>query len=1103
MLARNDAAGALVEFQAAVKAKPAYAEAQYNLGVAYDGLGKKEDAVAAYKEAVRLKPVDAGYRMNLGAALRRTGDVDGALVALKEAARLAPRDATAWANLGMVLSDKKSYDEAQAALDKATKIKPDFALAWNRLGRVALKRGQVAPAVAAQERARKLEPKNGAFAADLCRALIEQKEAGRAVAECRAAVDLDAKNPLAHYELTKALVAKKDCPARQGRARALQGASGQARGQAAGRRHRRDLRQVRIFGSQRDGCASGFPRGLNPLISRDAAGRSSSRSPDVRRRSAGARRKRGRSQGRRRPHAADPGDSPGHPARVVGDGHGHRGRDRDLHGARGRHRHHPQEPDHRRAGARGHQGQEGRVRHGRRPGDRRPRAEAGGGARADAPLRDLGAAGGRRRRPAGRHPHQPRHPLRAQPGPAGQRDDDARSSSPSARARRSRAPRSCCTRTASRSCSSSTAAASSRASITIKDIEKAQQHPHAAKDELRPPARRRAPSASAPIATSASTRCCKAGCDVICIDTAHGHSRGVLEAVADVRAQLSQGAAHRRQRRHRRGDAGAGQGRRRRGQGRHRPGLDLHDARRRRRRRAADHRDRRLRQGAGGDEHDASSPTAASSTRATSPRRSPPAPHTVMIGSLFAGTDEAPGEIILYQGRSYKVYRGMGSIGAMRDGSQDRYFQADVDDATPSWCPRASRAACRTSGPLSQSIYQLIGGLRAAMGYTGCRTIEELRTKAQFVRSRRPGPARVARPRRHHHQRSAELPRRGVAPMAACRRDLVLILDFGSQYTQLIARRIREQKVYWEIHPFNVSLAKIRELAPRGIVLSGGPSSCYDAGRADASAARSSSSACRCSASATACSSTAQLLGGKVAPASEREYGRATREGDQDAGRSVPRLHRRARRSAVWMSHGDRVESLPAGFDVIGESANCPAAAVAAPARKFYGVQFHPEVVHTPRGGEMLGELPVSRSAAASRLDDGRLRRRGGGARSARRSAPTGRVDLRPVGRRRLVGGGGAGAARDRRRLTCIFVDNGLLREGERGAGRALFRDASRPTCASSTRASASSTQAGRRHRPRAEAQDHRPRVHRRVRGGGQEDRRRASSWPRARSTPT
>ena len=175
--AKNDLPGAAGEFEAAVKAKPAYAEAQYNLGVARDGLGKKEEAVAAYKEAVRLKPADAGYRMNLGAALRRTGDVNGALVALKEATRLAPRDATAWANLGMVLSDNKSYDEANAALDKATKLKPDFALAWNRLGRVALKRGELVPAVAAQEKARKLEPKNGAFAADLCRALIEQKQA--------------------------------------------------------------------------------------------------------------------------------------------------------------------------------------------------------------------------------------------------------------------------------------------------------------------------------------------------------------------------------------------------------------------------------------------------------------------------------------------------------------------------------------------------------------------------------------------------------------------------------------------------------------------------------------------------------------------------------------------------------------------------------------------------------------------------------------------------------------------------------------------------------------------------------------------------------------
>jgi len=106
---------------------------------------------------------------------------------------------------------------------------------------------------------------------------------------------------------------------------------------------------------------------------------------------------------------------------------------------------------------------------------------------------------------------------------------------------------------------------------------------------------------------------------------------------------------------------------------------------------------------------------------------------TVMIGSLFAGTDEAPGEIILYQGRSYKSYRGMGSIGAMKEGSKDRYFQADVE--TPQkLVPEGIEGRVPYKGPLRESIYQLIGGLRASMGYLGCATIAELHAKAQFVR---------------------------------------------------------------------------------------------------------------------------------------------------------------------------------------------------------------------------------------------------------------------------------------------------------------------------------------------------------------------------------
>ncbi len=106
---------------------------------------------------------------------------------------------------------------------------------------------------------------------------------------------------------------------------------------------------------------------------------------------------------------------------------------------------------------------------------------------------------------------------------------------------------------------------------------------------------------------------------------------------------------------------------------------------------------------------------------------------TVMIGSLFAGTDETPGQVVLYQGRSYKQYRGMGSLGAMRKGSKDRYSQGDVEDAGK-LVPEGIEGRVPARGPLSNVVYQLVGGLRAGMGYTGCRTIAELRTKAKFVR---------------------------------------------------------------------------------------------------------------------------------------------------------------------------------------------------------------------------------------------------------------------------------------------------------------------------------------------------------------------------------
>jgi len=106
---------------------------------------------------------------------------------------------------------------------------------------------------------------------------------------------------------------------------------------------------------------------------------------------------------------------------------------------------------------------------------------------------------------------------------------------------------------------------------------------------------------------------------------------------------------------------------------------------------------------------------------------------SVMIGSLFAGTDESPGETVLYQGRSYKMYRGMGSIEAMKSGSKDRYYQDDVE-ADIKLVPEGIEGRVPYKGPLSSSIYQLLGGLRAGMGYLGCRSLKELKQKSKFTR---------------------------------------------------------------------------------------------------------------------------------------------------------------------------------------------------------------------------------------------------------------------------------------------------------------------------------------------------------------------------------
>ena len=139
-----------------------------------------------------------------------------------------------------------------------------------------------------------------------------------------------------------------------------------------------------------------------------------------------------------------------------------------------------------------------------------------------------------------------------------------------------------------------------------------------------------------------------------------------------------------------------------------------------------------------------------------------------MVGSLLAGTDEAPGEVFLYQGRSYKSYRGMGSVGAMARGSADRYFQAEVRDALK-LVPEGIEGQVPYKGPVATVLHQLAGGLRAAMGYVGAADLAEFREQGAVHPHHRCRPAREPRPRRDDHAREPELSDAGVSGLSRFR----------------------------------------------------------------------------------------------------------------------------------------------------------------------------------------------------------------------------------------------------------------------------------------------------------------------------------------------
>ena len=252
----------------------------------------------------------------------------------------------------------------------------------------------------------------------------------------------------------------------------------------------------------------------------------------------------------------------------------------------------------------------------------------------------------------------------------------------------------------------------------------------------------------------------------------------------------------------------------------------------------------------------------------------------------------------------------------------------------------------------------------------------------------------------------------------------VLILDFGSQYAQLIARRVREQHVYCEIVRHSITAERIRELNPRGLILSGGPSSVYETGAPKCDPQIFSLGIPVlgiCYGMQLAC----EVLGGKVKSAAAREYGRAqveiTSHADLFAG--VPN------ETEVWMSHGDQVAEVSDQFVAIARTSTCPIAAVKHRTLPIYGLQFHPEVTHTPEGKEVLANFltEICRCNGTWRLGDfaeqaiAAVRKRVGNDRVI--CGLSGGVDSSVVAALlyRAIGS----------QLSCILVDNGLLRKNE------------------------------------------------------------------------
>ena len=275
------------------------------------------------------------------------------------------------------------------------------------------------------------------------------------------------------------------------------------------------------------------------------------------------------------------------------------------------------------------------------------------------------------------------------------------------------------------------------------------------------------------------------------------------------------------------------------------------------------------------------------------------------------------------------------------------------------------------------------------------------------------------------------------APPMLPSHDKVLIVDFGSQVTQLIARRVREACVYCEIVPFQAAERAFAELRPKAVILSGGPCSVADAG-----SPRAPQAIFEAGVPVLGICYGEQVmaaeLGGTVEGGHAREFGRAEIEILADS-KLFDGVWEPGKHYSVWMSHGDRVTALPAGFRAIAASENAPAAAIADEARRLYGVQFHLEVVHTPDGAKILSNFVHK---VAGLKPDWTM--------AAFRQEAIAAIRAK-VGQGRVLCGlsGGVDSAVAAvliheaigERLTCVFVDHGLLRQGEAGEVVALFRD--------------------------------------------------------------